>query len=56
METFNEKYHEIVEEKKELIDQSFRDSVATIIRKAKEISYSLKNQRVNCIAGELLFL
>jgi cytochrome c oxidase accessory protein FixG len=35
METLNEKYHEIVEEKKVLIDQSFRDSVATIDKKGK---------------------
>lgn len=35
METLNEDYHEIVEEKKDLIDQSFRDSVATISNKGK---------------------
>src|SRR5690348_15880222 len=35
METLDEKYHEIVEGKKELIDQSFRDSVATIDKKGK---------------------
>lgn len=35
METINETYHEIVEEKKVLIDQSFRDSVATIDKKGK---------------------
>lgn len=35
METRNETYHEIVEVKKELIDQSFRDSVATIDKKGK---------------------
>jgi cytochrome c oxidase accessory protein FixG len=35
METHNETYHEIVEEKKVLIDQSFRDSVATIDKKGK---------------------
>jgi cytochrome c oxidase accessory protein FixG len=35
MNTQNETYHEIVEEKKELIDQSFRDSVATIDKKGK---------------------
>jgi len=35
METLNEIYHEIVEEKKVLIDQSFRDSVATIDKKGK---------------------
>lgn len=35
MSTNNETYHEIIEEKKELIDQSFRDSVATIDKKGK---------------------
>ncbi|MGZ3952441.1 MAG: cytochrome c oxidase accessory protein CcoG [Flavisolibacter sp.] len=35
MQTSNETYHEIVEVKKELIDQSFRDSVATIDKKGK---------------------
>lgn len=35
METLNETYHEIIEEKKILIDQSFRDSVATVDRKGK---------------------
>jgi cytochrome c oxidase accessory protein FixG len=35
METPNETYHEIVEVKKDLIDQSFRDSVATIDKKGK---------------------
>jgi cytochrome c oxidase accessory protein FixG len=35
METHNETYREIVEEKKILIDQSFRDSVATIDKKGK---------------------
>jgi cytochrome c oxidase accessory protein FixG len=35
METHNETYHEIVEEKKILIDQSFRDSVATIDKRGK---------------------
>jgi cytochrome c oxidase accessory protein FixG len=35
METLNETYHEIVEEKKILIDQSFRDTVATIDKKGK---------------------
>lgn len=35
METLNETYHEIVEEKKTLIDQSFRDSVATIDKKGR---------------------
>src|SRR6476646_4343547 len=35
MNTSNETYHEIVEVKKDLIDQSFRDSVATIDKKGK---------------------
>lgn len=35
MNTLNETYHEIAEEKKELIDQSFRDSVATIDKKGR---------------------
>ena len=35
MEPFDETYHEIVEEKKTLIDQSFRDSVATIDKKGR---------------------
>jgi cytochrome c oxidase accessory protein FixG len=35
METHNETYQEIVEVKKDLIDQSFRDSVATIDKKGK---------------------
>ena len=35
METLNETYHQIIEEKKILIDQSFRDSVATVDRKGK---------------------
>lgn len=35
MSTNNETYHGIIEEKKELIDQSFRDSVATIDKKGK---------------------
>jgi hypothetical protein len=35
MEPINETYHGIVEEKKTLIDQSFRNSVATIDKKGK---------------------
>ena len=35
MQIVNETYQEIVEEKKDLIDQSFRDSVATIDNKGK---------------------
>ena len=35
METLNETYHEIVEEKKTLIDQSFRDSITTVDKKGK---------------------